>query len=84
MAEGAQCLRAAAAEIVSEIAVSHPAQDSVRAATHLVAAVGATTLDPPAVAVVPAWEAVDSAVVGAAVVVVAEGDGGDKQNDPHL
>ena len=84
VAERAQCLRTAAAEeTVSEIAVSHPAQESVRVATLLVAAVGATTLDPPAVAAVPAWAAVDSAVVAAVAVdaaaVAEEEDVVDKQ-----
>jgi hypothetical protein len=42
--------------------------------------VGATTLDPPALAAVPAWAAVDSAVVAEeAAAVVAEEDAGDKQ-----
>jgi hypothetical protein len=59
------------AEMVSEIVVSHPAQDSVRVATLLVA-VGATPLDLPVVAEVPAWEAVDSAMV----VLVAAGVAG--------
>jgi hypothetical protein len=58
------------AEMVSEIVVSHPAQDSVRVATLLVA-VGLTEapLDRQVTAEVPAWEAVDSAMV----VLVAAG-----------
>jgi hypothetical protein len=48
------------AEIVLEIAASHPAQDSVRVATRLVAVgLGAAPLDRPVVAEVPAWEAAD-------------------------
>jgi hypothetical protein len=45
-----------------------------------VAAVGATTLDPPAVAAVPAWAAVDSAVVAEEAAVVAEEDADVKQD----
>jgi hypothetical protein len=58
------------AEMVSEIVVSHPAQDSVRVATLLVG-VGLTEapLDRQVTAEVPAWEAVDSAMV----VLVAAG-----------
>jgi hypothetical protein len=54
------------AEMVSEIVVSHPAQDSVRVATLLVG-VGLTEalLDRQVTAEVPAWEAVDSAMVAA-------------------
>jgi hypothetical protein len=61
------------AEMVSEIVVSHPAQDSVRVATLLVG-VGLTEapLDRQVTAEVPAWEAVDSAMV----VLVAAGAAG--------
>jgi hypothetical protein len=54
------------AEIVSEIVVSHPVQDSDPVAALLVAAVGlgATPLDRPVVAEAPAW--------AGAVLVVAE------------
>jgi hypothetical protein len=62
-----------AAEMLSEIVVSHPAQDSVRVATLLVA-VGLTEAPPDrqVTAEVPAWEAVDSAMV----VLVAAGVAG--------
>jgi hypothetical protein len=62
------------AEMVSEIVVSHPAQDSVRVATLLVGVgLPEAPLDRQVTAEVPAWEAVDSAMVvlvaaGAAVV----------------
>jgi hypothetical protein len=63
------------AEMVSEIVVSHPAQDSVRVATLLVAVdLGAPPLDLPVLVEVPAWEAVDSAMV---VLVVAGAAGAD-------
>ena len=57
---------ASLAEIVSEIVVSHPVQDSDPVAALLVAAVGlgATPLDRPVVAEAPAW--------AGAVLVVAE------------
>ena len=56
---------ASLAEIVSEIVVSHPVQDSVRVAMLLVAVgLGATPLDRPVVAGAPAW--------AVAVLVVAE------------
>ena len=65
------------------IAVSHQVQALVPAATHLAAADSAEALrDRPALAEVPAWEAVDSAVgvaeaavVAVAVAVVAEDKG---------
>ena len=79
VAERAQCLRTAAAEeTVSEIGVSRPTQGSVQVAT-LLAAVGLTEapLDRPVVAEVPAWEAVDSAVVAAAAGDAAAAAGED-------
>jgi hypothetical protein len=64
---------AAVAETVSEIAVSHPAQGSGRVATLLVE-VGLTgaPLDPPAVAEVPAWAAVELVVAVAEDAEAAE------------
>lgn len=60
------------AAMVSEIEVSHPAQDSVRVAT-LLAAAGLTEapLDRQVTVEVPAWEAVDSAAVAAHVLAEA-------------
>jgi len=60
------------AEIVSEIAAFHRAQGSVRVVMLLVGVgLGATPLDRPVLAEVPAWEAVDSAMVVVAEVAVA-------------
>jgi hypothetical protein len=76
VAEQAQCPRiAVVAQTASEIAVSHPAPGSDRVATHLVVVgLGGIPRAPPAVAEVRAWEAVDSAVAVAVVVVsMAEG-----------
>ena len=62
------------AAIVSEIAAFHRAQGSVRVATLLVGVgLGATLLDRPVLAEVPAWEAVESAVVVAEADAVAAG-----------
>jgi hypothetical protein len=69
------------AEIVSEIVVSHPVQDSVRVATLLVAVgLGATPLDRPVVAEVPAWAvAVLVVVEEAAVAEDAEEEAADAE-----
>jgi hypothetical protein len=63
--------------MASEIAVSHPAPDSDRVATPLVAVgLGATPFAPLAIAEARVWEAVDLAVVVAeeAAVVAAEAE----------
>jgi hypothetical protein len=75
--EPVRCRRAAAvAQIASAIGLSHQAPGSVRVAMLLVA-VGLTEapLDRPVIAEVPAWEAVESAVVVAEEAdVLAEAD----------
>jgi hypothetical protein len=81
LAEPPRCRRTAAlAQITSVIGLSHQAPGSVRAATLLVV-VGLTEarLARLAIAEVPAWEAVDSAVVVAEADVVAEVDVEDRQ-----
>jgi hypothetical protein len=83
--EPARCRRTAlVAQVASVIALSHQVPGWVRVATLLVAVgLGATPLDRPVVAEVPAWEAVDSAMARAEAVAVAgvaaEEEAGDKR-----